>query len=155
MLFIAMVLASCEKVVALRYKDNQSRIVIEGNITDQKSPYFVKVIKSIRLPSTGSYPTIDNATVTLNDDKGNSEDLTPMGNGLYRSNKIDGHPGNTYNLTLNAEGQVYTAQSSMPQKVPFDSIEIEEVMVTGETEFNVIPNIWIPSAMTIIIDSYF
>lgn len=135
----AMLLASCEKTVTLDYKSNQSRIVIEGNITNEAGPYFVKITKSISLPETGKYPTIDNATVTVSDDAGNSEILTPKGNGTYSTSTLQGMQGRTYTLTVQAENQTYTAQSIMPQRVPFDSIKLEKLTVTGETEYNLIP----------------
>lgn len=144
-LFIAFVFAGCEKVVDLKYKDNQSRVVIEGDITNEEGPYFVQITKSIRLSGTDDYPSIDNAVVTLSDGTGNSEILTPGGNGVYRSGKIKGVPGKTYSLTVNIEGEVYTAQSTMPQPVPLDSIKVEEEVVIGETEYNIIPKFTDPA----------
>lgn len=138
-LLITLLFASCEKVVNLEYKDNQSRIVIEGNITDQPGPYSVKVTRSVGLTATGTYPTIDNAVVTLSDDAGNSETLAPRGNGLYKTALASGAPGRTYTLTVTADGQTYTASSTMPQRVPLDSVKVEEVTFGGETERNLIP----------------
>lgn len=66
-ILMAAILVSCEKTVDLKYKGNQSKIVIEGNITDEAGPYFVKITKSINLSGTGGYLTIDNAAVTIND----------------------------------------------------------------------------------------
>lgn len=138
-IFIALVFTGCEKVVELKYKDNQSRIIIEGNITNEAGPYFVKITRSVSLPDTGSYPAIDNAIVTISDDAGNSEVLIPQKNGMYRTTTLTGVEGRTYTLTVNAEEQVYTAQSTMPQLVPFDSIIVEQVRFAGDTERNLIP----------------
>lgn len=138
-LFIALLITGCEKVVDLKYKDNPSRIVIEGNITNEAGPYIVKVTKSIKLTETGTYPTVDDAVVTISDDAGNSETLTPKGNGTYQTNSLTGVEGRTYTLTVQAENQTYTAKSKMPQRVPFDSIRIETAIVTGETEYSIIP----------------
>lgn len=138
-IIMALLFTSCEKVVDLKYKSNQSRIVIEGNISNQAGPYFVKITKSIFLPETGNYPTIDNASVNISDDAGNSETLTPQGNGMYSTTTLNGAEGRTYTLTVQAENQTYTAQSTMPQRVIFDSIKIEKLLVTGETEYNLIP----------------
>ena len=138
---IAMLLTSCEKVVDLKYKDNQSRIIIEGNITNEAGPYFVKITKSIGLSQTSAYPTIDNAVVSISDDAGNSELLVPQGNGMYRTTALTGAAGRTYTLTVQAENQTYTAQSTMPQRVPFDSIKVEKQTAIGgdEVEYNLIP----------------
>lgn len=123
----------------LNYKDNQSNIVIEGNITNEAGPYFVKITRSISLSATGTYPTIDNALVRINDDAGNSETLTPQGNGVYQTNTLTGVEGRTYTLTVKAENQTYTSQSAMPQQVPFDSIKVEKITIGGEAERNLIP----------------
>lgn len=136
---IAFLFTSCEKKVDLKYKSNQSNIIIEGNITNETGPYFVKITKSIALKETGAYPTIDNAIVTISDDAGNSETLTSQGNGAYRTTTIQGVEGRTYTLTVKTENHIYTAQSTMPQRVPFDSIKVEEIVFTGETEYNLIP----------------
>jgi hypothetical protein len=138
-ILIALVAGSCEKTVDLKYKGNQSRIIIEGNITNQGGPFFVKISRSIPLPDTGNYLVIDNAVVTISDNAGNSETLTPQGNGMYRAGSLNGVPGRTYTLTVRAESQTYTAQSTMPQPVPFDSIKVEQFTFGGELERNIIP----------------
>ena len=139
LLFIALLFTSCEKIVDLAYKDNQSGIIINGNITNGTGPYFVKITRSIKLTETGTYPTVDHAVVTMSDNAGNRETLIPQGNGIYRTIALKGVAGRTYTLTVQAENQTYTAQSTMPQQVPFDSIHVEKVVFTSETEYNVIP----------------
>lgn len=138
-IIIALLFTSCEKTVDLDYKANQSKIIIEGNITNEPGAYFVKITKSIRLTDTGDYPAINDAVVTISDDAGNSETLTLQGNGLYRTNTLIGVQGRTYTLSVNAENQTYTAQSTMQQQVAFDSIKVESVDIFGETEYNLIP----------------
>lgn len=135
----ALLFTSCEKTVDLKYKGNQSKIIIEGNITNEPGPYFVKITKSVSLTATATYPTIDNAVVAISDNAGNNEILTPQGNGMYRTNALTGLPGRTYTLTVNAENQTYTAQSAMPQQVPFDSIKVTKFTFGGEVDFNIIP----------------
>lgn len=130
---------ACEKVIDLDYKSNQSKIVIEGNITNEAGPYLVKITRSVSLTGTGAYPTIDDAAVTISDDAGNSESLNPLGNGIYQTTNLKDVEGRTYTLTVEAEGRIYTAQSAMPQRVPFDSVKIEKVSIGGETEYNLIP----------------
>ncbi len=134
-----MVFTACEQIIEIDYKENQSKITIEGNITNEAGPYFVKITKSIALQDSGPYPTIDDAEVSISDDTGNSEILVPQGNGIYSTTALIGAEGRTYTLTVLAEGQTYTAQSTMPQRVPFGGIRVDEVSVTGEIEYNLIP----------------
>jgi len=138
-IIIALLFASCDKVIEVDYKSNQSNIIIQGNITNQPGPYFVKITRSISLTDTGSYPTIDDAVVVISDDAGNAETLAPQGKGLYSATALRGVEGRTYTLKVQAAGQQYTAQSTMPKQVQFDSIKIDPVVFAGDTEYNVIP----------------
>ncbi len=135
----ALVFASCEKTIDLDYKNNQSRLAIEGAITDKEGPYYVKISETIALANMGSYPTIDNAIVTISDNADHSERLVHEGNGVYKTSTLRGVVGRTYTLTVNVGAQMYTAVSTMPQKVPFESIKVESVSVLGEIEHNLIP----------------
>lgn len=139
LIVIALFFVSCEKVIELDYKSNQSNIVIEGNITNEARPHVVKITRSVSLTETTGYPTIDDAIVIISDDAGNSETLIPQGNGVYHTATLTGVEGRTYTLTVHAEDQTYTAQSTMPNQVPFDSIRIEETSLGGDTEYKLIP----------------
>jgi len=138
-IFSALLFVSCDKTIDLDYKANQSKIIIEGNITNDAGPYFVKITKSISLTSTTGYPTIDDALVTIKDNAGNNETLTPQGNGLYKANNIIGTQGRTYTLTVKTQNETYIAESTMPQQVLFDSIKIEKLYMLGDTSYNIIP----------------
>lgn len=136
---ITILFISCEKTVDLKYKSNTSKIVIEGNITNEPGPYFIKITKSISLTDIGSYPTIDNAIVNISDNVGNNELLIAKGNGLYQTSTLVGVVGRTYTITVKAEGQTYVAQSKMPQLVHFDSVKAEKTTFGGDVEYNIIP----------------
>jgi hypothetical protein len=138
-LFIALVFTGCEKIIDLDYKGNPSKITIEGNITNGTGPYYVKITQSLSLSDAGTYPTIDNAEVTISDDAGNTETLIQLGNGIYSTVALEGVEGRTYMLTANIENQEYTAQSTMPWQVPFDSIKVAEVTIGNDIERDLIP----------------
>jgi len=138
-LILVLLFTACEKTVDLDYKSNRSMIVIGGNITTEAGPYFVKITKSVSLTDTTTYPTIDDAIAIISDDAGNSETLSPQGNGIYQTSTINGVEGRTYTLTVEIEDQTYAAQSTMPFKVPFDSIRVEEAKLGGDIEYNIVP----------------
>jgi len=144
-IILALLTLSCEKIVDINYKNNEPKLIIEGNITNQSGPYFVKITKSISLNDTGSYPTVNNAEVSIADNTGFSEILTPQGTGLYKTDQLIGVEGRTYILTVKLDGQIYSAQSTMPPRVIFDSIKIEKVTMGGDTEYNLIPVFLDPS----------
>ncbi|MBT1686141.1 DUF4249 family protein [Dawidia soli] len=139
LLFIALLFTGCEKVIDLDYKGNQSRLVIEGNINNEAGPYYVRISKSIGLSESGEYPAIDNAQVMIGDDGGHSETLVPQGGGTYATSFLEGVEGRTYTLTVVVEGQTYTARSMMPHYVPFDSLNVGQVSIGGDIEYQLIP----------------
>lgn len=139
-IFICMILfTSCEQIIELDLNENTSQIVIEGNITDQSGPYFVKITKSTPISEQNNPPTIDNAEVTISDDQGYSEMLEFIGNGVYQTKKLQGVSGRTYSLTVKAESKIYTAQSKMPVLVVLDSLKIVTSSFGGEIDYDFIP----------------
>jgi hypothetical protein len=98
-------------------------MVIEGIVTDQQTP------DSVVLSKSGDYfepslifPSVPNALVTIADDLGTVDTLKEDAPGTYRSSTLRGIPGRTYTLTVVADGNVYNAVSSMPQRVLIDSL---------------------------------
>jgi len=138
---------SCEKEIDLDLKDQSGQIVIEGNITDQAGPYFVKITKSVAFTETNQYPAVENAQVVVSDNTGQTETLQYVGNGTYQTSTFVGQSGRTYTLKINAEGQQYTAQSTMPEAVSFDGLEQDSFMVGGETSYTLLPVFIDPSPL--------
>lgn len=130
---------SCEKEIDLDLEDQSGQIVIEGNVTDQAGPYFVKITKSVIFTEANQYPAVENAQVVLSDNTGQTEILQYAGNGTYKTSAFVGQSGRTYTLKINAEGQQYTAQSTMHDTVPFDGLDQDSFMVGGETSYTLLP----------------
>lgn len=138
-LFLSIFFTSCEKIITLPIEDNEQKIVIEGNITDLPGPYFVKLTKSVGLNEANVYPVIDNATVIISDNMGKKDTLTYTADGMYKTRSIIGVYGYTYNLEVKINGKIYTAQSTMPNKVNLDNLRINTFPINGETRFSIIP----------------
>jgi Domain of unknown function (DUF4249) len=116
-------LCSCEKVVSIDLNQAAPHIVIEGVVTDGQGPYSVTLSKS------GNYfepllffPPVSHALVVVSATVGNSDTLLEEQEGTYWTSTIRGVPGTTYTLMVHAEGQTYTATSTMPGKVRIDSL---------------------------------
>jgi hypothetical protein len=117
-------LPSCERVVSIDLNKANPHLVIEGNIKDQTGPY------SVVLSKTGNYfeqsltfPSVSNALVVITNDLGQIDTLKETSlKGTYQTSKITGESGRTYFLTVNAEGNLYTSTSSMPQKIYIDTL---------------------------------
>lgn len=138
---------SCEKEIDLDLEDQSGNIVIEGNVTDEAGPYFVKITKSVAFTQPNLYPAIDNAVVMLSDDTGQTETLQYIGNGTYQTANFIGQPGRIYTLKIQAEGKEYTAQSKMPEAVSFDDLVQDSFTVGGETSYTILPVFTDPPAL--------
>ncbi|MFN1215648.1 DUF4249 domain-containing protein [Chryseobacterium kwangjuense] len=138
---------SCEKEIDLDLDDKSGTIVIEGNITDQPGPYVVRITKSVAFTASNQYPAVTGAQVIVSDNTGQTETLQYLGDGKYVTNTFTGVAGRTYTLKIQAEGQQYTAQSTMPEAVPFDDLTQDSFSFGGETTYTLLPVFTDPSVL--------
>lgn len=136
---LSILLTSCEKVVDLNLGANNPTLVIEGNITNQPGPYFVKLTKTVSFTDASVYPVVSNATVIITDNAGQKDTLVYTTNGIYKTNTLQGFSGRTYSLTVIAEGKTYTTQSTMPQNVVLDSLKYNPIQFGGTIIHTAIP----------------
>ncbi|KFF23387.1 DUF4249 domain-containing protein [Chryseobacterium vrystaatense] len=138
---------SCEKEIDLDLDDKSGNIVIEGNVTNQPGPYFVRITKSVAFTENNHYPAVSDAQVILSDNTGQTETLQYVGDGKYKTTAFTGVTGRTYTLTIQAEGKQYTAQSSMPEVVNFDGLTQDSFAFGGETTYTLLPVFTDPIAL--------
>lgn len=119
------VLISCTKEIDLDLKTSEPQYVIEGNISDQVGPYYVRISKSVNFDQPNVFPAVSDALVIVKDDHGNVDTLSEVEPGLYQTSLISGIPGYTYTLNVFYEGKSFMATSTMPNKVSLDSIQFE------------------------------
>jgi hypothetical protein len=141
------IVTSCEKEIDLDLEDQSGQIVIEGNVTDQVGPYYVKITKSVAFTQSNQYPAIENAQVVLSDNTGQTETLQYIGNGRYKTSTFVGQYGRTYTLKIQAEGKEYTSASTMPEAVVFEGLDQDSFMVGGETSYTLLPIFTDPQAL--------
>jgi len=137
--FLLILLSACNDEYDFEFEDQTPLLVVEGKITNQPGPYYVRLSESIKEVvdpnnSGSSKPVskgIDNAQVTLNDDAGNSETLRYIGekpntfsegDGWYVIENTTGVVGRTYTLSITWNNKNFTAADKM-EAVP----EIERV----------------------------
>ncbi|ASW73972.1 hypothetical protein IQ37_18405 [Chryseobacterium piperi] len=132
-------LVSCEKEIDLDLADQSGNIVIEGNITDQPGPYIVRITKSVAFTQNNQYPAVTDAQVIVSDNTGQTETLQYVGDGKYQTTAFTGAAGRIYTLKVQAEGKQYTAQSTMPEAVPFDGLKQDSFVFGGETTYTLLP----------------
>lgn len=139
LLVTILVFSSCEKVIDLDLTSSGSQLVIEGNITDQAGPYYVKLTKSVPFDASSNYPVVADALVVISDNTGVADTLTYTADGIYQTNILQGVPGRTYTLEVVAEGKSYAAESLMAPYVPFDSVRVSAFEFAGTIQNVIVP----------------
>lgn len=148
-LFVMLLSTACKKVIDVDLKNAAPQIVIEGNITDAGGPYVVKLSRTVDFSANNAYPPVTNATVFITDSTiGHSEQLVQADSGLYYTTRIVGISRHTYGLKVNVDGQTYTAASTMPRRVPLDSITFAENLgFNNQQEINAVVNFQDPAGL--------
>jgi Domain of unknown function (DUF4249) len=126
-LLLTLSLASCEKVVNVDLKNATPVIVIEGIVDNSGSPAKVLISKTVPFSTNNVYPAVTGAVVKIADNLGNNFTLAESPKGTYTNATLIGVPGRTYTLNITSEGKNYTAISTMPQQVAFDTIFQEKI----------------------------
>lgn len=136
---LTILFSSCEKIISLDVSNSSEKLVIEGNVTNEPGPYFVKLTQTVNFNAPNIYPPVNNAVVIISDNAGQIDTLSYTNNGLYQTHNLKGIEGRTYYLKVIIKGKDFTAQSTMPQNVKFDSIRLSNFELNGEGRTNVIP----------------
>jgi len=121
-LLIAVTLTSCEKVIQLDLNTINPQLVIQGDIYDEPGPYVINISKTVNFDQPNVFPPVTNATVTITDNKGQSEELSQATPGNYVTSTLKGIIGRTYTLKVTIDEKTYTSVSTMPEPVEIDTI---------------------------------
>lgn len=116
---------SCEKVIDVDLNTANPAPVFEAYI-ENDSFCYVKATWTSSFYDNSSSPAIENATLNIKDQTGANENLNHIGNGIYRGSNLKGIIGNSYTLSANVEGKMYTASSTMPPLTPIDSCSVQD-----------------------------
>ena len=131
LIFFSFILSSCEKVIQLDLNTITPQLVIQGNVYDQAGPYTVSISKTVNFDTPNIYPPVNNATVTISDNNGQSEELSQTTDGTYVTTNLQGIVGRTYTLDVKIDGKTYTSSSTMPEAVDIDSIFFKKSFYGG------------------------
>jgi len=124
-------LTSCEKVIQLDLSTTTPRLVIQGNIYDEPGPYVVNISRTVNFDAPNIFPAVTNATVTISDNAGLTEELSQASDGNYVTSALQGKVGQTYTLTVKVDGKTYTASSTIPRVVDIDTIYFKKSIFGG------------------------
>ena len=145
--FLMAGICSCEKVIQVDLNSAAPQIVITGEVTNEPGPYTVKISKTVNFSSSNTFPAISGAKVKISDKNGLIDTLSEVLPGIYTTHYITGTPGNTYTLSVLAEGKEFTAASTMPQAVPFDSVTIQKIRFFNNEQISAVVNFKDPAGL--------
>lgn len=120
---------SCQKVVDLEITDSEKKVVIEAELREGTHLFEVLVSQSSYYNETSVDSQLNNATVRLEDDLGQSIVIPLAGNGSYQA-IITAAVGRTYTLFVEIDEKTYTAQSKMPSAVSIQNLSASYVDAT-------------------------
>lgn len=135
LLAVVFTFSSCEKVIDVKLDDADKKLVIDAVITDQAGGCKVLVSQTKNFKDDNSFTGVSGAVVSITDGSGNETVLSPASAvGVYEAPALVGQSGITYKLKVTANGQTYNAKSTMPAKVPLDSIYISTIKFFGDDQ---------------------
>jgi hypothetical protein len=123
---VSLIAGSCQKVIDLKLGDQSGDLVIEANVTDAVGVQTIRLTRNVPFTNTNTYPGVSGAKITVTDQDGQvypfPESSTP---GTYTNSILLGKVGHTYTLAVTVDSITYTATSTLPVKVPLDSVTVE------------------------------
>jgi hypothetical protein len=111
---IASLFASCKKEFDLNLNgQNKNLLVVEGMITDQNEPQFIKLSRTVSYLNQVKPQAVDNANVSVTVDGTAIPFIQKEPGKYYAPDGFVGQIGKTYNLSIAVDGNTYTASSKM------------------------------------------
>lgn len=162
---------SCVDEYDLDLDKVESRLVVEGLITNKKGPYYIRLTES----HTGEFMKpvhsqidsakgIMNALLIVSDDVNQIDTLTPIDinqyeadpiefrhdRGYYKTNHLEGIPGRTYFLKVISKGNEYLASEYMPPVPSIDSLGYRKRISEKDGQEYFIPLLYFKEPQNII-----
>lgn len=150
----------CVEDFDLKLKEAEPRLVVEGLITNQSGPYYIRLTKSTpgglvsntsNLDRTDNAEPVEDAVVIISDDFNQTDTLSPYkvdiyGNefdesyfnqGFYKTKQLRGITGHTYYLKILWKGNEYKASAYMPPVPEIDSLGyyLKSSEIIGKSSF--------------------
>jgi len=134
LLTILFTLGSCEKVIDVDLKTADKKYVIEAIVNDKTGTSFVKLSRTKNVDEDNYPDAVSGATVKVQEDGSTIYTFTEStAAGVYEAPGLKGKSGSRYNLTVTVNGQTFTAESTMPQKVNLDTIYVSDELIFTDT----------------------
>lgn len=123
--------SSCQKVIDVNLNNAAPQIVIEADLLEGTNAFKVHVAKTTDYFGTNPQQQVNDATITLSDEIGNTTIIPTIGNGNYAIPSYTALKGKTYKLEVKTGGQTFTASSTVMGVIPIDSVTYEYKQAEG------------------------
>lgn len=123
---IILLLWSCEETIEIDLDQAEPLVVIEGLITNEYRQHEIKISKTNSFTTNGQTPRVRGASVVVEDSEGSIYEFEENEPGVYRSKAaFAGQIGYTYSMSVEVEGQLFTASDELLPVSPIDSLTIQ------------------------------
>lgn len=124
---LAMLLfASCESVIELDLDAEAPQLVIDAFLQADAELATVRITRSNGFYDEAVADALSDADVVLDRVGGTSYILTESSPGTYTASGIGSVPGDRFVLTVELDGERYTAEAAVPPAVVLDEVTVEE-----------------------------
>ncbi len=130
-------LSSCEDIIDVNLNNADSRYVIDANIHNMSNRQVIKISQTVPFSATVSSAPVEDATVSVEDDRGRLFSFLHTGNGQYQATNFRPMENRSYKLKVNIGSEEFTASSYMNPYVQVDSLGVMEDEVFGEMRYSV------------------
>lgn len=121
-ILLMVLLFGCEKIIEVDLNDVRPAIVIEGNLIANELRASVKISKTANYFGLSEPEKISGAKVEINNNAGRVFKLSETEKGLYENDYVFPEYGETFNLTVEFDGEIYEASSTLNPPVRIDSL---------------------------------
>lgn len=126
-LFLSIVaLSSCTKVIELDLNDVDKKIVVDGMVSNIPEYNYIKLTISDDFYQTADFENVTGAIVSITDQSGTVYSLTESAPGYYTNSLWVGQSYTSYQLSIEANGEVITGSTYLPGSAEIDSIVTQE-----------------------------
>ncbi len=123
LILLSVIFFGCEKIVDWELPEQgDPALVIEGGISNKKDIWKIRLSQTRPYFEAGSIQYIENATVSISDQNGNTVVLNHADTGMYVTADSQACVvGNTYTLNVEFEGENYSATEFCGYQEPIDT----------------------------------
>ena len=121
---------SCEEPYHLEQDETESKVVIEGLLTDRADMQYIKVSRTADFYSSGPSPRITDAQVSVTDDLGNTllyvhnpRNHADSAGYYFPATPFAGEVGRVYHMTVDIGGTLYEASDKLLSITHIDSLK--------------------------------